>query len=138
MIKKDTSSMIKVNSYIDDQFLNTYWADGLMISTPTGSTGYSLSCGGPVILPQSKNFLITPINPHNLNVRPMIVSDSSSIRIEVDSRGTNFLTSLDSRSETVDSGVVMTVRQEDFTVKLVKVKDFSFLETLRNKLNWGI
>ncbi len=137
VIKKDSSSMIKVNCFIDDQFLNTYWADGLMISTPTGSTGYSLSCGGPVILPQSKNFLITPINPHNLNIRPMVVSDSSVIRIEVDSRGTNFLTSLDSRSETVDSSVIMTVIKESFTAKLVKLRGFSFVETLRNKLNWG-
>ncbi len=137
VIKKDSSSMIKVNCFIDDQFLNTYWADGLMISTPTGSTGYSLSCGGPVILPQSKNFLITPINPHNLNIRPMVVSDSSVIRIEVDSRGTNFLTSLDSRSETVDSSVIMTVIKESFTTKLVKPEGFSFVDTLRNKLNWG-
>lgn len=137
VIKKDSSSMIKVNCFIDDQFLNTYWADGLMISTPTGSTGYSLSCGGPVILPQSKNFLITPINPHNLNIRPMVVSDSSIIRIEVDSRGTKFLTSLDSRSETVDSSVIMTVIKESFTAKLVKLRGFSFVDTLRNKLNWG-
>lgn len=137
VIKKDSSSMIKVNCFIDDQFLNTYWADGLMISTPTGSTGYSLSCGGPVILPQSQNFLITPINPHNLNIRPMVVSDSSAIRIEVDSRGTNFLTSLDSRSETVDSSVIMTVIKESFTAKLVKLRGFSFVDTLRNKLNWG-
>ncbi len=137
VIKKDSSSMIKVNCFIGDQFLNTYWADGLMISTPTGSTGYSLSCGGPVILPQSKNFLITPINPHNLNVRPMVVSDTSKIRIEVDSRGTKFLTSLDSRSETVDSSVIMTVIKESFTAKLVKLRGFSFLDTLRNKLNWG-
>ncbi len=137
VVKKDSSSMIKVICNIDDQYLNTYWADGLMISTPTGSTGYSLSCGGPVILPQSNNFLITPINPHNLNVRPMVVSDSNVISIEVDSRGTNFLASLDSRSETVDSSVKMTIKRESFQVKLIKLKGFSFLDTLRNKLNWG-
>lgn len=137
VIKKDTSSMIKVNCFIDDQFLNTYWADGLMISTPTGSTGYSLSCGGPVVMPHSGNFLITPINPHNLNLRPIVVSDSSVIGIEVDSRGTNFLTSLDSRSETIDSSVKMTIMQESFKVRLIKLPGFSFLDTLRNKLNWG-
>ncbi|MEQ9425455.1 MAG: NAD kinase [Cyclobacteriaceae bacterium] len=136
-VKKDTSAMIKIVSTIDDQYLNTYWADGLMISTPTGSTGYSLSCGGPIVLPHSQNFLLTPINPHNLNVTPMVVSDSSVIGIEVDSRGTNFLTSLDSRSETVDSSVEMTVRKESFKAKLIKLKGYSFLDTLRNKLNWG-
>ena len=108
-----------------------------MISTPTGSTGYSLSCGGPVVMPHSGNFLITPINPHNLNLRPIVVSDSSVIGIEVDSRGTNFLTSLDSRSETIDSSVKMTIMQESFKVRLIKLPGFSFLDTLRKKLNWG-
>jgi len=137
VVKNDTSSMIKVMCHIDGQMLNTYWADGLMISTPTGSTGYSLSCGGPVVLPTSQNFVITPINPHNLNVTPMIVTDSSVIDIEVDSRETNFLASLDSRSETVDPPVKMKVMRESFTANLIKLKGYSFLDTLRNKLNWG-
>ena len=137
VVKNDTSSMIKVICHINDKLLNTYWADGLMISTPTGSTGYSLSCGGPVVLPSSQNFLITPINPHNLNVTPMVVSDASIIKIEVDSRETNFLTSLDSRSATADPSVKMKVLKESFTANLIKMKDYSFLDTLRNKLNWG-
>ncbi|MDA0193466.1 MAG: NAD kinase [Bacteroidetes bacterium] len=137
VVKNDTSSMIRVICHINDRLLNTYWADGLMISTPTGSTGYSLSCGGPVVLPSSQNFLITPINPHNLNVTPMVVSDSSIIKIEVDSRETKFLTSLDSRSATVGASVKMKVLKESFTANLIKMKGYSFLDTLRNKLNWG-
>ncbi len=135
--KKDTSSMITVKCYINGEYLNSYWADGLMISTPTGSTGYSLSCGGPVILPHSNNFVITPVSPHNLNVRPLIVPDESVISFVIESRGRNFLASLDSRSHTVDSSVEMSVRKEDFRAKLVQLDGYSFLDTLRNKLNWG-
>lgn len=135
--KKDTSSMITVKCYINGEYLNSYWADGLMISTPTGSTGYSLSCGGPVILPHSNNFVITPVSPHNLNVRPLIVPDESVISFVIESRGRNFLASLDSRSHTVDSSVEMSVRKEDFKAKLVQLDGYSFLDTLRNKLNWG-
>jgi NAD+ kinase len=137
IMKKDSSSMVVVNCYIDGEYLNTYWADGLMVSTPTGSTGYSLSCGGPVVLPQSRNFIITPVSPHNLNVRPMVVSDSSVISFEIENRGVNFLTSLDSRSYTVDNKVKLSVRKENFTVKLIKLEGYTFLDTLRNKLNWG-
>lgn len=137
IMKKDSSSMVVVNCYIDGEYLNTYWADGLMVSTPTGSTGYSLSCGGPVVLPQSSNFIITPVSPHNLNVRPMVVSDSSVISFEIESRGLNFLTSLDSRSYTVDNKVKLSVRKENFSVKLIKLEGYTFLDTLRNKLNWG-
>lgn len=135
--KKDTSSMITVKCYINGEYLNSYWADGLMISTPTGSTGYSLSCGGPVILPHSNNFVITPVSPHNLNVRPLIVPDESVISFMIESRGRNFLASLDSRSQTVDSSVEMSVRKEDFCARLIQLQGYSFLDTLRNKLNWG-
>ncbi len=137
IMKKDSASMVVVNCYIDGEYLNTYWADGLMVSTPTGSTGYSLSCGGPVVLPQSSNFIITPVSPHNLNVRPMVVSDSSVISFEIESRGLNFLTSLDSRSYTVDNKVRLSVRKENFCVKLIRLEGYTFLDTLRNKLNWG-
>ncbi len=137
IIKKDTSSMITVKCYINGEYLNSYWADGLMISTPTGSTGYSLSCGGPVILPHSNNFVITPVSPHNLNVRPLIVPDESVISFVIESRGRNFLASLDSRSHTVDSSVKMSVRREDFKAKLIQLEGYTFLDTLRNKLNWG-
>ncbi len=135
--KKDTSSMITVKCYINGEYLNSYWADGLMISTPTGSTGYSLSCGGPVILPHSNNFVITPVSPHNLNVRPLIVPDESVISFVIESRGRNFLASLDSRSHTVDSSVEMSVCRGDFKAKLIQLEGYSFLDTLRNKLNWG-
>ncbi|MDN5215753.1 NAD kinase [Fulvivirgaceae bacterium BMA12] len=138
ILKKDTSSMIVVHAYIDGEYLNSYWADGLIVSTPTGSTGYSLSCGGPLVLPQSNNFIITPVSPHNLNVRPMIVSDKSVISFEIEGRSKNFLVSLDSRSYTVDASIQLAVKKEDFAVKLVKLDGYNFLDNLRQKLNWGL
>ena len=138
ILKKDTSSMIVVHTYIDGEYLNSYWADGLIVSTPTGSTGYSLSCGGPLVLPQSNNFIITPVSPHNLNVRPMIVSDKSVISFEIEGRSKNFLVSLDSRSYTVDASIQLAVKKEDFAVKLVKLDGYNFLDNLRQKLNWGL
>ncbi len=138
ILKKDTSSMIVVHTYIDGEYLNSYWADGLIIATPTGSTGYSLSCGGPLVLPQSNNFVITPVSPHNLNVRPMVVSDDSVISFEIEGRSKNFLVSLDSRSQSVDASIQMAVRKEDFRAKLVKMNGYNFLDTLRQKLNWGL
>lgn len=138
ILKKDTSSMIVVHTYIDGEYLNSYWADGLIVSTPTGSTGYSLSCGGPLVLPQSKNLIITPVSPHNLNVRPMIVSNESVISFEIEGRSKNFLVSLDSRSYTVDASIQLAVRKEDFCAKLVKLDAYNFLDTLRQKLNWGL
>src|SRR5690554_460921 len=135
--KRDTSSMITVHTYIDDEYLNSYWADGLIVSTPTGSTGYSLSCGGPLISPASKNFVITPVSPHNLNVRPMIVPDDSVISFKIEGRSEKFLISLDSRSTAVDAHAHLTVRKEKFVAKLVKFYDYSFFDTLRQKLNWG-
>lgn len=137
ILKKDTSAMITVHAYIDGEYLNSYWADGLIVSTPTGSTGYSLSCGGPVVLPQSNNFIITPVSPHNLTVRPMVVSDNSVISFEIEGRSQNFLVSLDTRSYTVDASVQMAVSKESFQAKLVKLDGYNFLDTLRMKLNWG-
>lgn len=138
MIRKDTSSMIVIKCYINDQYLATYWADGLMVATPTGSTGYSLSCGGPIIMPQSGNFILTPVSPHNLNVRPLVLSDENEIRFEVDSRNTNFLISLDSRSVTVRDDVKLVVTKASFKAKLLRIEGVSFIETLRNKLSWGL
>jgi NAD+ kinase len=135
--KRDTSSMITVHTYIDGEYLNSYWADGLIISTPTGSTGYSLSCGGPLISPLAKNFVITPVSPHNLNVRPMVVSDESEISFKIEGRSQKFLVSLDSRSTPIDASVILKVKKETFVTKLVKCHDYSFFDTLRQKLNWG-
>ncbi|MCF2495737.1 NAD kinase [Dyadobacter chenhuakuii] len=136
--KTDTSSMITVHTYLNDEFLNSYWADGLIISTPTGSTGYSLSCGGPVLVPHSQNFIITPISPHNLNVRPLVLEDTAVIRLEVKSRSNNFLVSLDARSRVVDENTLLTVRKAGFIARLIKMHDDSFLNTLRSKLSWGL
>lgn len=136
--KKETSSMIVVNTYVDGEYLNSYWADGLIIATPTGSTGYSLSCGGPLVHPSQKNFIITPVSPHNLNVRPMIVGDQSEITFEIEGRSKEFMVSLDSRSQTVDDTIEIKVRREQFEAKLVRFADSNYFDTLRNKMNWGI
>lgn len=136
--KKDSSSMIIINTYLNGEYLNSYWADGLIISTPTGSTGYSLSCGGPIIAPYSGNFVITPIAPHNLNVRPIVVSDENVISLEVQGRSQYFLASLDSRSVTIDSAISLAVRKAEFTINLVRMGNDNFLDTLRKKLNWGL
>lgn len=137
ILKSDSSSMITVHTYVDDAFLNSYWADGLIISTPTGSTGYSLSCGGPLVIPNSHNFIINPVSPHNLNVRPMVVSDDSELRFEVDTRNENVLVTLDSRSVTVPSTMRFIVRKEKFSACLVKFEGYHPFETLRQKLYWG-
>ena len=136
--KKDTSSMITVHTYIDGKYLNSYWADGLIVSTPTGSTGYSLSCGGPLITPGAKNFVITPVSPHNLNVRPIIVSDEAEISFEIEGRTDKFMISLDSRSTSIASEVKLSVKKEAFSAKLVKLPSYHFFDTLRQKLNWGL
>ena len=138
ILKKDTSSMIVVHAYINDEYLNSYWSDGLIVSTPTGSTGYSLSCGGPLVMPTSNNFIIAPVSPHNLNVRPMIVSDESEISFKIECRSKNILVTLDSRSKTVPVSTVLKVKKEKFKSRLVKLKNHNFLETLRSKLNWGL
>ena len=136
--KKDTSAMIKIHTFLNGEFLNTYWADGLIVATPTGSTAYSLSCGGPVILPESGNFVITPVAPHNLNVRPIIVPDNNIISFEVEGRSDQFLCTLDSRMETASKAVQLAVRKENFTISLLRLNESNFLQTLRNKLLWGI
>ena len=138
ILKRDSSAMIVVHTYIDGEFLNSYWADGLIVSTPTGSTGYSLSCGGPVLLPHTTNFVIAPVCPHNLNVRPLIVPDQSVISFEIEGRANNFLISLDSRSQPVDASIQLAVSRERFVARLVKVHQANFLSTLRTKLNWGL
>ncbi len=138
ILKKDTSSMITVHAYLDGEFLNSYWADGIIISTPTGSTGYSISCGGPVVIPGSHNFVITPVSPHNLTVRPMVVPDEAELSFTIEGRSKHFLVSLDSRYETVDDSIKLVIRKEDFRAKLVKIDGYSYFRTLRQKLNWGL
>ncbi len=136
--KKDSSSMITIHTYINGELLNSYWADGLIIATPTGSTGYNLSCGGPIIFPSSENFVITPIAPHNLNVRPIIVSDESILSFEIEGRNESFLCTLDSRYEAIDNSYQLAVRKENFKIGLLRINDVNFLETLRTKLMWGV
>jgi NAD+ kinase len=136
--KKDTSAMIKIHTYLNGEFLNTYWADGLIVSTPTGSTAYSLSCGGPVVFPDGSTFVITPVAPHNLNVRPIIVPDHHIISFEIEGRSDQFLITLDSRMEIVDHHIQLAVRKEDFSLGLLRLHESNFLITLRNKLLWGI
>lgn len=138
ILKKDTSSMIKIECFLNDQFLSSYWADGLMVATPTGSTGYSLSCGGPVIDPESKTFIITPVSPHNLSMRPIVVSDEGRISFKIINEERNFLISLDSRSYSTDNSINLSVSKEKFQAKLIKLQGYSFISTLRNKLNWGL
>jgi NAD+ kinase len=136
--KLDTSSMIKIHAYLNGEFLNTYWADGLIVATPTGSTGYSLSCSGPVVFPESGSFVITPVAPHNLNVRPIIVPDNNVISFEIEGRTDSFLCTLDSRKAIVHKDVQIAVKKEDFTVNLLRLNENNFLQTLRNKLSWGL
>jgi len=138
IMKTDTSSMIQIKAFVDGNYLNTYWADGVIVSTATGSTGYSLSVGGPLVMPSSDIFIIAPMSPHNLNVRPLVVSSSSKLRFEVSSRSQNFLVSIDSRSKAVDSKIAITVQKAEFVAKIVKIPGDDFLQTLRNKLNWGL
>jgi NAD+ kinase len=136
--KRDTASMIKIHTYLNGEFLNTYWADGLIVATPTGSTGYSLSCNGPIVFPESGSFVINPVAPHNLNVRPIIVPDDNIISFEVESRSDNIICALDSRREIVGKNVSLAVRKEDFTVSLLRLNENNFLQTLHNKLTWGL
>jgi NAD+ kinase len=133
-----TSSMIKVHTYLNGEFLNTYWADGLVIATPTGSTGYSLSCNGPVVFPQASNFIITPVAPHNLNIRPIIVPDDTVISFEMEGRTDEFLCTLDARSTTITKNYQLALRKEAFNFKLIRLDEQNFLKTIRQKLYWGI
>ena len=136
--KTDISPMIKIHTYLNGEFLTTYWADGLIVATPTGSTGYSLSCNGPVVFPDSKSFVITPVSPHNLNIRPLVIPDDSVISFEVEGRTDGFLCTLDSRREIVDKDVQLAVRKESFGINLIRLNENNFLQTLRNKLSWGL
>jgi NAD+ kinase len=138
LVKKDSSSMITVHTYIDGELLNSYWADGIIVSTPTGSTGYALSCGGPLVFPRSGNFVITPVSPHNLTVRPIVVSDNSEISFKVEGRSKKFLVTLDSRVAVVDDSVNLKVVKEDFKVNLILLEGQHYFKTLRQKLNWGL
>lgn len=136
--KKETSSMIIVHAFVNGEPLNSYWADGLIIATPTGSSGYSLSCGGPILFPKSSNLVVTPIAPHNLNVRPIIIPDDQVLSFEIEGRSNQFLATLDSRSVTVDQTVQIAIRKADFSINLVRFEGDTFLKTLRNKMLWGM
>lgn len=138
IVKRDTSSMIVVNTYVDGKFLNSYWADGLIVSTPTGSTGYSLSVGGPIVSPDTDNFILSPISPHNLNSRPLVVSDKSEIRFRIGGRTKTCLVSLDSRSFVTSLDTDITVKKCDFDIKLLSFSQNIFYDALKSKLNWGL
>ena len=135
--RKNTTSMISIDTKLDNKHLNSYWADGLIISTPTGSTGYSLSCGGPIIMPEAENLIINPIAPHNLNARPLIISDSTEIKIKVNGREDEFLISLDSRITTLSNSNEVVIKKSPFKIKMIEFENESFLITLREKLMWG-
>lgn len=134
----DSSSMITIDAQIDGELLNSYWADGLIIATPTGSTAYSLSCGGPIIMPGSGNFVITPISPHNLNVRPIVVSADMTLKLKIESRSEKFILSCDSKSETLTTDIELTIRKAPFEINLIRLPNDSYFGTLREKLLWGI
>ncbi len=136
--KRDLSPMIKIHTYLNGEFLNTYWSDGVIVSTPTGSTGYNMSCNGPIIFPDSGSFVITPIAPHNLNIRPIVVPDNHIISFEIEGRIDQFICSLDARREIVDKDIQIAVKKEAFTISLVRLSENSFLGTLRTKLSWGL
>jgi NAD+ kinase len=135
--RKNTTSMITVETFLDGEYLTSYWSDGLIISTPTGSTGYSLSCGGPVITPETNSFVITPIAPHNLSARPLIIPDATEIQLKVTGREESHLVSLDSRIATLENGTIIKIKKAPFTIKMVDLLNESFLTTLRKKLLWG-
>lgn len=136
--KKDSASLMTIHTYVNDDYLNSYWADGLIIATPTGSTAYSLSCGGPILMPGSNNFVITPIAPHNLSVRPIIIPDTCKIRVKAEGREDVFLATIDSRSEELLTDDELTISRANFTIKLVQFTNQNFFTTIRNKLLWGL
>lgn len=135
--RKDTTSMITIETYLNGEYLNSYWADGLIISTPTGSTGYSLSCGGPVLTPDVKSLVITPIAPHNLNARPLVIPDDTEIKLKVSGREEQYLVSLDSRISSINNNSELTITKTPFKINMVEIPEETFLKTLRNKLLWG-
>jgi NAD+ kinase len=136
--KKDTSSMITVHASLDDNYLNSYWADGLIVATPTGSTAYNLSCGGPIITPGCQVHILTPIAPHNLNVRPMVVPDNFDINLSVEGRERKYLLSLDSISKSISQGEEVSISKAEFLINVIKFQDNNFLDTIRNKMSWGL
>jgi NAD+ kinase len=136
--KRDDSAMITIHAFLNDEFLNSYWGDGIIISTSTGSTAYSLSCGGPIIFPQSNSIVVTPISPHNLNVRPIVLPDSSTLTFEVECRSSNYLVSCDSRTAIIDRTMKFHIRKAGFQLNLIRLSNESYLSTLRNKLLWGL
>ena len=135
--RKNTTSMISIETWLDEEYLTTYWADGLIISTPTGSTGYSLSCGGPVIMPESDSLVLTPIAPHNLNARPLVISAKHKIKLRVSGREDEFLVSLDSRINSLKSSTEITITAAPYHINMIELEGGSFIETLRKKLLWG-
>jgi len=136
--RMESSSMMTIHTSVNGEFLNSYWADGLIISTPTGSTAYSLSCGGPLMVPESKSFVITPLSPHNLNVRPLIIPEESVITIRVEGRSPQYLATLDARTQPFPEDAVLTIRKEDFKISLIRFSDNHFFQTIREKLTWGM
>ena len=130
--------MITIHAELDGQVLNTYWADGLIISTATGSTAYSLSCGGPIVMPGSGNLIVTPIAPHNLNVRPLVIDDTSEIKLSFEARSSDLLMAVDATTRIIQDSVSISVKKSDTVIKLLRQESYSYLETLRNKLNWGL
>ena len=135
--RKDTTAMITIDTYLNDEYLNSYWADGLIISTPTGTTGYNLSCGGPILTPDVKSLVITPIAPHNLTTRPLVVPDSTEIRLKISGREPNYLVSLDSRVTSVKNESILTLKKTPFHINMVEIPEETFVKTLRKKLLWG-
>ena len=135
--RKDTTSMITIETYLNGEYLNSYWADGLIISTPTGSTGYSMSCGGPIVAPDAKCLVITPIAPHNLNARPLVIPDDTEVKLKISGREENYLISLDSRLTSVKNEAILTIKKTPFKINMVEITEETFLKTLRNKLLWG-
>lgn len=136
--KRDDAAMITIHAFLNDEFLNSYWGDGIIVSSPTGSTAYSLSCGGPIVFPQSGNFIITPISPHNLNVRPIVISDDHKLTFKVETRSSNYLVSCDSKTEAIDTSSIFTIRKASYGLNLIRLNNESYLSTLRNKLMWGL
>ncbi len=136
--KRDVSPMIKIHTYLNGELLNNYWADGLILATPTGSTGYNLSCQGPIVFPDAGSFVITPIAPHNLNVRAIVIPDNTIISFEIESRSDEIIVALDSRREIVNKNIQLAIRRETFMLSLVRLNENNFLQTLRNKLSWGL
>ncbi len=138
VIRKNTASLISINIYLDDKPLTTYWADGLIVATPTGSTGYSLSSGGPIMSPQTSGFILTSIAPHNLNIRPLVIPDTTTVKLEVTGRSQYHLLSLDSRTISIEQGTKILIKKAPFTLATVELHDNAFFKTLRDKLFWGL